>query len=89
MGSGQSVVHAFHIVRFILSAQLQPVIQSCKLLIFANVEDFLAFLCASDYYDDEKISQNKKSNVLKRIVNEDGTVTVYEPTIYQIIGKKS
>ena len=56
---------------------------------FANVQDFLAFLCASDYYDDEKISQNKKSNVLKRIVNEDGTVTVYEPTIYQIIGKKS
>ena len=56
---------------------------------FANVEDFLTFLCASDYYDDKKISQSKKNNILKRVVNQDGTVTISEPTIYQIIGKKS
>ena len=56
---------------------------------FANVEDFLTFVCASCYYDDEKISQSKKSNILKRLVNQDGTVTLSEPTIYQIVGKRS
>ena len=56
---------------------------------FASAEDFLAFVNASDYYDDTKISQTKKDEFFKQIVNKDGTVTVDDPTIYQIIAMKN
>ena len=56
---------------------------------YTTPQDFLTFVCASDYYDDTKISQRTKSDLFKRVVNKDGSVTVCEPTIYQIIGKKA
>ena len=56
---------------------------------FPTAEDFLAFVYASDYYDETKISQTEKNDFFKQIVNKDGTVTLLDPTIYQIIGEKS
>jgi ubiquinone/menaquinone biosynthesis C-methylase UbiE len=56
---------------------------------FATAEDFLAFVNASDYYDDTKTSQKEKDEFFKQIVNKDGTVTVYDPTIYQVIAIKN
>ena len=55
---------------------------------FATAEDFLALVYCSDYFDDTKISQGRKNDWVKTFVAKDGTVTVLDPTIYQIIGKK-
>jgi ubiquinone/menaquinone biosynthesis C-methylase UbiE len=56
---------------------------------FATAEDFLAFVHASDYYDETKISQTEKDAFLKQIVNKDGSVSLFDPTVYHVIGKKN
>jgi hypothetical protein len=55
---------------------------------FAQAEDFLAFFYASEYFEETNISQKKKVDLIKRIVNEDGSVTVFDPTVYQIVARK-
>jgi ubiquinone/menaquinone biosynthesis C-methylase UbiE len=55
---------------------------------FGNAEDFLAFFYASEYYEETNISQKKKTDLIRRIVNEDGSVTVFDPTVYQIVARK-
>ena len=55
---------------------------------FAQAEDFLAFFYASEYYEETNISQKKKIDLIRRIVNEDGSVTVFDPTVYQIVARK-
>ena len=55
---------------------------------FATADNFLAFVRASDYYDDIKISQEKKDDFFNNIINKDGTVTLSDPTVYQIIARK-
>ena len=41
---------------------------------FATTEDFLAFFYASHYHDETKISHEDKNDLIRRIVNEDGSV---------------
>ena len=55
---------------------------------FATTEDFLAFFYASHYHDETKISQDDKNDLIRRIVNKDGSVTLFDPTVYQIVARK-
>ena len=55
---------------------------------FPTTEDFLAFFYASDYHDETKISQEDKNDLIRRIVNDDGSVTLFDPTVYQIVARK-
>ena len=55
---------------------------------YPTAEAFLAMVYASDYYDMTRICPKKKKNFFKKIVNEDGTVTVYDPSIHHIVAQK-
>ena len=55
---------------------------------FANADDFLAFFYASDYFDETSIDQTRKNDLIRRISNKDGSVTVLDPSVYQIVAKK-
>ena len=55
---------------------------------FDSGEAFLAWFYGSDYYDTSFTSQTKKAELIKRIVNKDGSVTFFDPTIYQIVAEK-
>ena len=55
---------------------------------FASAEAFLACFYASDYYNTTNISETNKAELIKRIVNKDGSVTYFDPTIYQIVAEK-
>jgi len=55
---------------------------------FANADDFLAFSYASDYFDETNISQQRKNDLIRQISNNDGSVTLSDPSIYQIVAKK-
>jgi ubiquinone/menaquinone biosynthesis C-methylase UbiE len=56
---------------------------------FADVEDFLAFFYASDYYDEASLSHKEKNDLIRRIVNDDGSVTLFDPTVHQIVAEKN
>ena len=55
---------------------------------FDSAEAFLACFYASDYYNTTSISETKKAELIKRIINKDGSVTYFDPTIYQIVAEK-
>ena len=55
---------------------------------FPSAEEFFSFFCASDYYDEASISSIRKAKFFDQIVNPDKTVTLFAPTVYQIIAKK-
>ena len=56
--------------------------------IFSSAQQFLTFFCASDYYDESSLSSTMKAELFSKISNPDGTVTIYEPTAFQVIAKK-
>jgi ubiquinone/menaquinone biosynthesis C-methylase UbiE len=55
---------------------------------FPSAQCFLSCFCASDYYDESIISPIKKTELFNKIVNSDGTVTFFAPTVYQVIATK-
>ena len=55
---------------------------------FPSAEAFLACFYGSDYYNATNISETKKAELIERIINKDGSVTYFDPTIYQIVAEK-
>jgi hypothetical protein len=55
---------------------------------FCRADEFLAFVFASDYYDKTKVSFIKKKEFMNKFVNDDGTLTLFVPSVYQIVARK-
>ena len=55
---------------------------------FDSAEAFFAWFYGSDYYDASFTSEKRKADLMKRIVNKDGSVTFFDPIVYQIVAKK-
>ncbi|XP_028396808.1 uncharacterized protein LOC114520684 [Dendronephthya gigantea] len=59
--------------------------------IFSSANEFLANVLASDYYiyDETKISASKMNEFRNKFANDDGTVSYFHPSIYEIVGVKT
>jgi ubiquinone/menaquinone biosynthesis C-methylase UbiE len=55
---------------------------------FCCADEFLAFVFASDYYDKTKVSFIKKKEFMNKFVHNDGTLTLFVPSVYQIVARK-
>ena len=55
---------------------------------YPTAEDFLVCFVASDYYDMRRICHTKKKDFFNKFANNDGTVSFYHPSVFQIIAKR-
>ena len=68
---------------FIVSAEYKPVCHE-----FETLAHFLAWIRATFYIRESKLDENKVNVFLQRFANEDGTLSVPVPSVYQIIASK-
>ena len=55
---------------------------------FQNIAQFCSWVYASDYCDARKVSSLCIKNFANRFINQDGSLILRDPSIYQIIGLK-
>ncbi|XP_046855048.1 ubiquinone/menaquinone biosynthesis C-methyltransferase UbiE-like [Xenia sp. Carnegie-2017] len=55
---------------------------------YASILDFINFLVASDYKDGKKISSSGLNKFMEMFGNVDGSVGIFDPTVYQIVAHK-
>jgi ubiquinone/menaquinone biosynthesis C-methylase UbiE len=55
---------------------------------FENLDHFLNWIRATYYISESKLCGRKMEEFLQRFASQDGTVTISEPTVYQIIAVK-
>ncbi|XP_028411801.1 phosphoethanolamine N-methyltransferase 1-like [Dendronephthya gigantea] len=56
---------------------------------FENMAHFLAWIRATYYIFESELQESKVDGFLRRFGNQDGTVTINEPAMYQIIALKA
>ena len=59
-----------------------------KLCEFQNIAQFCSWVYASDYCDARKMSPQSMKNFTNRFQNQDGSLILRDPSIYQIVGLK-
>jgi hypothetical protein len=67
----------------IVSSEYQPTSYT-----FESMDQCLGWMYGTFYVDESELSSSKRAEFVKKFTNEDGTVTLFNPTIYRIIAMK-